>query len=317
MPGADASADVKTFVPVAKTRKALIFKIEGVDPRSIRKASATLRLRRGKVRKKKLSVRRVRAAARRGTLKLRRGRNKARAKGGKVRIVVEKPTRRTVPGSVPSGSVPSGCSTDATSEIRSWIASVPNNSTLVFGAGACYRIEGTLELRGRTLTLDGNGSTFKSLNAPSDQRAMWRAWDSNVVFRDMTIVGSYANGGIHNESLQHAHGIDLRGTHGVVENVSMSDLAGDCVYFGFGASRSSGDVHDSSCRRIGRNAVSVTAGDDIRVARVTTDRIGYIAFDVEPNEGPGNGSSRVCVRLERDRGLPHCGLLGDWQRADR
>ena len=293
MPGADASADVKTFVPVAKTRKALIFKIEGVDPRSIRKASATLRLRRGKVRKKKLSVRRVRAAARRGTLKLRRGRNKARAKGGKVRIVVEKPTRRTVPGSVPSGSVPSGCSTDATSEIRSWIASVPNNSTLVFGAGACYRIEGTLELRGRTLTLDGNGSTFKSLNAPSDQRAMWRAWDSNVVFRDMTIVGSYANGGIHNESLQHAHGIDLRGTHGVVENVSMSDLAGDCVYFGFGASRSSGDVHDSSCRRIGRNAVSVTAGDDIRVARVTTDRIGYIAFDVEPNEGPGNGSSRV------------------------
>ena len=88
----------------------------------------------------------------------------------------------------------------------------------------------------------------------------------------MTIVGSYANGGVHTESLQHAHGIDLRGTHGVVENVSMSDLAGDCVYFGLGASRSSGDVRDSSCRRIGRNAVSVTAGDDIRVARVTTDR---------------------------------------------
>ena len=38
---------------------------------------------------------------------------------------------------------------------------------------------------------------------------------------------------------------------------------------------------------------SVPAGDDIRVARVTTNRIGYIAFDVEPNEGPGNGSSRV------------------------
>lgn len=301
LPSANASTDVKTFSPVAKTRKALIFKIEGVDPRSIRKASATLRLRRGKLRKKKLSLRRVRAAARRGTLKLRRGRNRAkggkakggRVKGGKVRIVVEEPTRHTVPGSVPSGSVPSGCSADATSEIRSWIASVPNNSTLVFGAGACYRIEGTLELRGRTLTLDGNGSTFKSLNAPSDQRAMWRAWDSNVVFRDMTIVGSYANGGVHSASLQHAHGIDLRGTHGVVENVSMSDLAGDCVYFGFGASRSSGDVHDSSCRRIGRNAVSVTAGDDIHVGRVTTDRIGYIAFDVEPNEGPGNGSSRV------------------------
>jgi hypothetical protein len=285
LPGASASADVKTFFPVKKTRKALVFKIDGVDPKSIRRASATLRLRSGKLRKKKLSVRRVRAAARRGTLKLRRGR---KARGGKVQLVVEDPTRYRVPASVPSG-----CSTDATSAILSWIASLPNNSTLVFGAGACYRIEGTLEFHRRNLTFDGNGSTFKSLNAPSEQRALWRAWDSNVRFRNMTIVGSYANGGVHTESLQHAHGIDLRGTHGVVKNVSMSDLAGDCVYFGLGASRSSGSVRGSACRRIGRNAVSVTAGDDIRVARVTTSQIGYIAFDVEPNEGPGNGSSRA------------------------
>jgi len=193
---------------------------------------------------------------------------------------------------VPS-SVPSGCSTDATSQILSWIASVPNNSTLLFGANACYRIEGTLELRNRNLTFDGNGSTFKSLNAPSGQRALWRAVDSTVVFRNMTIIGSYGNGGVFTDNLQWAHGIDLRGTHGVVEDVSMSDLAGDCVYFGLGASQSSGAVRDSSCRRIGRNAVSVTAGDDIRVERVTTDRIGYIVFDVEPNTGSGNGSSRV------------------------
>jgi hypothetical protein len=73
----------------------------------------------------------------------------------------------------------------------------------------------------------------------------------------------------------------------------MSDLAGDCVYFGLGADRSSGAVRDSSCRRIGRNGVSVTAGDDIRVERVTTDRIGYIVFDVEPNTGTGFGSQRA------------------------
>jgi hypothetical protein len=286
LPGASASADVKTFFPVAKTRTALVFKIDGVDPISIRKASATLRQRRGRLHKKKLSVRRMRAAARRGTLHLRRGPSKA--KGGKVEVVVDESTRYTVPPWIPSG-----CSIDATSEILSWIASVPNKSTLVFGPSACYRIEGTLELHSRNLTFDGNGSTFKALDAPSDQRALWRAWDSSVSFRNMTIVGSYAYGGVHTESLQHAHGIDLRGTRGVVENVSMSDLAGDCVYFGLGASRSSGSVRDSSCRRISRNAVSVTAGDDIRVARVTTNRIGYIAFDVEPNEGPGNGSSRV------------------------
>jgi hypothetical protein len=37
----------------------------------------------------------------------------------------------------------------------------------------------------------------------------------------------------------------------------------------------------------------VTAGDDIRVERVTTDRIGYIVFDVEPNTGAGFGSQRA------------------------
>ena len=50
-------------------------------------------------------------------------------------------------------SVPTGCSTDATSQILSWIASVPNNSTLRFGASACYRIEGTIELHNRNLEL--------------------------------------------------------------------------------------------------------------------------------------------------------------------
>ena len=73
----------------------------------------------------------------------------------------------------------------------------------------------------------------------------------------------------------------------------MSDLAGDCVYFGLGGGRSSGAVRDSSCRRIGRNGVTVTAGDDFLVERVTTDRIGYVVFDVEPNAGTGFGSQRV------------------------
>jgi hypothetical protein len=189
--------------------------------------------------------------------------------------------------------VPSGCSTDATSHILSWIASVPDGSALLFAPSACYRIEGTLELTGRELTIEGNGATFKSLDPPSDQRAIWRAWDSTVTFRSMTIVGSYPEGGVHDENLQHAHAIDLRGTQGVVENVAMSDLAGDCVYFGLGSDRSSGAVRDSSCRRTSRNAVSVVAGDDITVARLITNRIGFIAFDVEPNPGDDNGSSRV------------------------
>ena len=194
--------------------------------------------------------------------------------------------------SVPS-SVTSNCSTDVTSQLQSWIASVPNGSTLHFASGGCYRIEGTLELKNRDLEIDGNGATFRSQNTVTGQRSIWRAWDSKVTFRDMSIVGSYTKGGTFASDLQWAHAIDLRGTDAMVENVSMSDVAGDCVYFGLGADRSSGEVRDSSCRRIGRNGVSVVAGDNILVERVTTDRIGYIAFDVEPNTGSGFGSTNV------------------------
>jgi hypothetical protein len=195
---------------------------------------------------------------------------------------------------VPS-SVPSGCSTDATSEISSWIASVPNDSTISFGLGACYRIEGTLELQNRTLTVDGNGATFRSFNAPEDQRAIWRLWNSNVTLRNMTDIGSYASGGVFNANLEHAHGIDLRGTHAVIENVAVRNVGGDCVYFGLGSdstTRSSGSFHDSSCVGTGRNAVSVTAGNNILVQRVTLSTLGFDAFDVEPNIAAGNWGSQ-------------------------
>jgi hypothetical protein len=190
-------------------------------------------------------------------------------------------------------SVPAGCSADATGALLAWMATVPDGATAGLGAGACYRIEGTLELRDRRIVVDGNGATLRSFDAPADQRAIWRLWNSDVALRDLTITGSYGAGGVHDAALQHAHAVDLRGTTAAIERVAMSDVAGDCVYFGLGARRSSGNVRDSSCRRIGRNAVSVTAGDDIRVERSTTDRIGYIAFDVEPNTGAGFGSQRV------------------------
>jgi hypothetical protein len=196
-------------------------------------------------------------------------------------------------------AISSDCAIDVTSSIRSWVASVPDGSTLSFGPGRCYRIEGVLEFRNRKgLTFEGNGSTFRSLNPPQDQRAIWRVIDSDAMtFRNMTIDGSYGSGGTFNAALQHAHAIDLRGTGAEVANVVMTDVAGDCVYFGLGYSsalrRSSGTVHDSSCSRTGRHGVAVTAGNDIRVERVTTNAIGYITFDVEPNVGVGFGSQRV------------------------
>jgi hypothetical protein len=199
-------------------------------------------------------------------------------------------------------SISGSCSVDVTSALLSWISSVPDHATLSFGRRACYRIEGTLEVRSRRgLDFEGRGSTFRSFDRPSDQRAIWRAWQSSgLVFRDMTIRGSYRNGGTFTSALQHAHGIDLRGTSADIASVRVEDVAGDCVYFGLGTddnTRSSGTLYDSSCSGTSRNAVSVTAGNRILVQHVTTNRIGYDVFDVEPNVAPGNwGSTDVTFR---------------------
>jgi hypothetical protein len=197
-------------------------------------------------------------------------------------------------------SIASDCSVDVTKRLLSWIASVPDGSTLSFPSGACYRVEGTIKVRNRRgLDFEGNGATFRSFNVPDDQRAIWRLVGSTqITFRHMTIRGPYANGGTFKSSLQHAHGFDLRGSSADIAGVSISRVAGDCVYFGLGydgVTRSSGSFRDSVCSLTSRNGVSVTAGQDVMVQRVTLGKIGYITFDVEPNTGRGNWGSKNVV----------------------
>jgi IPT/TIG domain len=196
-------------------------------------------------------------------------------------------------------SIASDCSTDVTRPLLALIALLPNNSTLSFATDACYRIEGTLELKNRSgLDFDGNGATFRSMNPPTDQRALWRFIDSkHIALHDMTVDGSYEKGGTFTARLQHAHAIDVLGSSIDVGNVTMTDVAGDCVHFGRGPmivlTLASGTVHDSSCKRTGRNAIAVVAGDNILVQHVTTGSIGYDVFDIEPNLDSGWGSNGV------------------------
>jgi hypothetical protein len=199
---------------------------------------------------------------------------------------------------VGSSTSPPDCTTDMTQQVLDMIAATGDGGTVSFAAGGCYRIEGTIEFSNRTLTLEGNGATFQSFNAPADQRAMWRAVNSTVVWRDMTLAGSYCCGGTLDESLQHAHGIDLRGTNGEVANVTVQDMAGDGVYFGLGyddTTASSGSVHDSTLQWVGRNGVSFVAAHDARVDRTRVHLVGVDSVDVEPNISAGPGVQRVTV----------------------
>jgi hypothetical protein len=195
-------------------------------------------------------------------------------------------------------SIPAHCSDDATAAVAAWIASVPDDAVLSFPRGACYRIEGSIEVGDRHgLDFEGHGATFRSENPATDNRVIWKIVDSRqIALHDMVVRGSYSGGGTFRSDLQHAHAIDVRGSSVEISGVSMSDVAGDCVYFGLGrarGNRSSGAILDSSCRGTGRNAIAVVAGDHILVRHLTTDAIGYDVFDVEPNAGEGFGSNNV------------------------
>lgn len=178
---------------------------------------------------------------------------------------------------------------DETAAVQALVAGTTDGGTVTL-QHRCYRIEGTLEFTGRTVTIDGNGATLESFNPPDDQRAVWRFWDSTVTVRDMTIVGSYTAGGTFTDGLQHAHAVDLRRSHATLTGLTMRDVAGDCVYFGLG---SSGTLASSTCVGTSRNAVSVVSASNVTVSAVTTDRVGYDVFDVEPNAGTGVGSDNV------------------------
>jgi hypothetical protein len=208
-------------------------------------------------------------------------------------------------------SIPADCSVDVTEALTRWIAGVPDHATLSLGQAKCYRVDGTIEVTGRNqLTLMGNGSRLRSVAAmvsgrtADDQRAMFRVVRSqSVSFRDLVITGAYRSGGTLDPSLQHALGIDVRGSSVTVARVTLSRLAGDCIYFGLdGVTKSSGDVDRSVCSSAGRNGVSVTAGHDISVRTTTVDQVGLDAFDVEPNRGPGWGADRIRFESNKVKG---------------
>jgi chitodextrinase len=196
-------------------------------------------------------------------------------------------------------SIAADCSKDVTAELQSWINSVANGSTLVFGTGACYRLEGTLLMQGRSgLTFDGKGSTLRASTVGDGHRSNLRFKDGGGhAVRGFTIEGGYTKAGTHDTSLQWSHGIDSVGAQGlVVENVTIRNVGGDCVYLGLGSQRTvDAVVRNVTCQGTGRNGVSFVAANRSRVEGGSYSAIGFIAFDVEPNDIVGFGVDGATV----------------------
>ncbi len=196
----------------------------------------------------------------------------------------------------PPSSIASDCSVDVTPALNSWLASVPNSSTIVFKVNACYRIDETLNLNNRSgLVLDGQGATFKAVTTGDRTRSQWSTnGGSNLTFKNMIIRGANPHAGTSESayvaSLEAQHAFNIIATRGVtIQNNQAYDLYGDFVYFGGNSTGFSGNatVSDNFFDRNGRQGISITGGDHISVINNDIRNVRRTVFDLEPNTSSG------------------------------
>jgi hypothetical protein len=179
--------------------------------------------------------------------------------------------------------------------LNTWLASVPDGSTIIFRQGGTYRLSQALQIANRAgLVLDGNGATLFAVGTGNLNSGIilghryggfWTGTNRNIVIRNLTIVGTSLTPGIFNVAYEHQHAIQVEDSVGVeIANVTVRAIHGDALKVG--GNVTSGVVfRDSHVESVGRNGVTVTAGSNVTVERVAFDRSGYCVFDVEPNSG--------------------------------
>jgi hypothetical protein len=196
------------------------------------------------------------------------------------------------------------CSSDVTPELLRWIASVPDDSVLLFARGGCYRLDGSLRIENRSqLVFDGNGATFRAVaDGDRDRRHIWFLGGRELVVRNLEIRGANPKAGASPEAyvagraFQHAFAFEgVAG--GMLDHVRASDVYGDFVYVGAGEKgRWSRDIRVTRSRfeRSGRQGIAVTAGENVVIEHNTIRDVARSMFDLEPNN-PEGGARNVRI----------------------
>lgn len=207
-------------------------------------------------------------------------------------------------------SIKADCSADVTSALQSWIDQLPDHVTAQLGAGACYRIEGTLQIADRkAFVLDGNGATLRAITAGSGGRLSRRrraqlniASSQNVVVRDVIVRGANPHAGLaaaaYQVDLEAQHAFSLHGDDGVVlDRVQAYDVYGDFVYVGGTGQTPSRNVTVMRSRfdRNGRQGISVTDADGVTITGNRISDVRRSVFDLEPNTRAGEARH---IRIE-------------------
>lgn len=200
-----------------------------------------------------------------------------------------------------------------TRALNDWIRDTVGDTSVVrFRADACYRVEGTITIEGKSgIVVEGHGARLRADAAGGGEAARNRSTlsikrASNVVVRDLEVRGPNRpfrpfTDTARLRALQGQHGIHLTAASNVlIENVDVSGVRGDCVYVGgmraVGPSRNV-VVRTSTLSDCGRQGVAVTDARDVLVDGNEFGDTGMFSVDVEPNRG--RAARRVAIAENR------------------
>jgi Right handed beta helix region len=212
------------------------------------------------------------------------------------------PTPTPVTGIPVPNSIDATGSNDASGALASFIASVPNGSTIVFKKDGTYRLDiGLRILNRKNLTLDGNDATLRATATTGQPRTspFLLEGSSGITIRNFTLAGNNPDAGTsasHHLNAQDQGGVNIYGgVDNLVENVTIRKTWGDCVYVGANQGIWADGVifRNSVCELNGRMGVALVAARNVTVNGITFNKISMFPFDIEPDSSSGGAVTVV------------------------
>lgn len=185
--------------------------------------------------------------------------------------------------------------TDASPSLNAFVATVPNGSTIVFPAGATYRLDKGIQIANRhNLVFAGNGTTLKvgPSGGTNDQLASpfvlghqygkwWQGGNSDIVIHDFVIIGNNPIPGTFTAGQEGQANLEITGTDRVeIYSITGSAAPGDFVFI---TGVHGAWIHDCHALNVGRSGGSIISGRDVTFERNTFGVVGYCVFNIEPN----------------------------------
>ena len=210
------------------------------------------------------------------------------------------PTTRPFPAPVTTQSIPIPASIDATGAtdvsagINGWLAGVPDGSIITATASAIYRLpQGIMSAARKNLIFRSAGASLHLTGAGGDQLAsafilghayngFWGPGGSDIAIEGFRIIGNAPKPGTFVEGTEAQAGFEIEAATRVeISGCTIEGVWGDALKTGDAAA--SIWFHDNICPTIGRNGTTIISGTDILSEKNTFGKIGYCAFDIEPN----------------------------------